>query len=146
MQAILKRALFVALLVAVTVTGAYLHAEEKPAAATPPVSEKLKQEYRDVHKQEYLKKLAERENYYSTMAAETKALRKACLGDDKAACKAAKEHEKATKAKLQQTRKAASDKFKNKMQEYRTKMGKAAPNAAEKDNKAMKAKKDDALE
>lgn len=142
----MKRILLVALLVGVTITGAYLHAEEAKTSAAPAVSDAIKREYKDVHKQEYLKKLAEREHYYTTMAAETKALRKACLGDDKAACKAAKEHEKATKEKLQQTRKANSDKFKTKMQEYRTKMGKDAPNAAEKDNKAMKAKKDDVLE
>ena len=141
MSVILKRSLIVAFLVIAAATGLYLNTAEATQAP-----DKLQQEYRDVQKKESLKKIAEREKYYSTMAAEMKALYKACSGTDKAACKVAREHEKATREKLTQARKANSDQFKAKMQEYRTKLGKDAPNNAEKDNNAMKAKKDDALE
>ena len=109
----------------------YLHAEEnKPAP--------LNQDFKKVRKAEYLKSLAEREKYYSTMAAEMKALRKACAGEDKETCKKAQDHAKATRAKLQETRKANSDQFKAKMQDYRTKLGKDAPNSAEQNMKALK--------
>lgn len=139
MSVILKRSLIVAFLI--ILTAFYLNAAE-----TKPASDKLQQEYRAAQKEASLKKIAEREKYYTAMAAEMKAQYKACSGTDKAACKAAKDHEKATREKLTQARKANSDQFKAKMQEYRTKLGKDAPTNAEKDNNAMKAKKDDSLE
>ena len=144
-----KRTLAVTVITVIGATAFYLHAEEKkpvvdaPAATTASTSEqkKLQEEFKVVRKDEYLKNVAEREKYYTTMAAEMKSIHKACAGEDKEACKAAREKSKTTREKLSESRKANSEQFKGKMDEYRKKLGKDAPTQVEKDRKELKAKK-----
>lgn len=138
----LKRALVVALLIGTTATGVYLHAEEpKPKPAATAEQQKAREEFRAVRKAEYLQKLQERERYHIAMAQEMKALRAACSGKDEAACKKAKAHSKATRETFRQSRQANSERFKAQAEIYRQKMGNAAPNAAEKKQQELKAKK-----
>ena len=135
-----KRPAILVLAVAALTAASNLQAQNTKITITTPVEQgKVQAEFKETRKKEYLKHLAEREKYYTAMAAEMRALSKACAGEDKEACKKAKEHAKTTREKLQETRKTNSDQFKSKMQEYRTKLGKDAPNAAEKDSKALKA-------
>lgn len=134
----LRRVLVVVLVIATTASALYLHAEEGPVAEGQRL--KAHQEFKKTRKEEYLKGLEQREQYHNEMGERMRALRQACAGENREACKQAKEQEKVAREKHRALREERRERFEQKTETYRKKMGEA-PTEVEKQRQRLQEEK-----